>query len=65
MPKLEMKKLMGKSPDRPDALALTFWETDKPPKKANKSQNSEKYIINPITGEKIVKKHLSRNQRLP
>lgn len=65
MPKLEMKKLMGKSPDRPDALALTFWETDRPPKKANKSQNSEKYIINPITGEKIVKKHLSRNQRLP
>jgi hypothetical protein len=28
MSKQDMRKLFGKSPDRPDALSLTFWQED-------------------------------------
>lgn len=61
MPKIEMKKLMGKSPDRPDALALTFREEDKKEKK-EKSEAIERVVINPFTGERVRRKHLSHNQ---
>ena len=61
MPKIEMKKLMGKSPDRPDALALTFWEWDKKEKEGKKISSEKKIVINPITGEKV-RRNLSHNQ---
>ena len=56
-----MKKLMGKSPDRPDALALTFWEGDKKEKEGKKISSEKKIVINPITGEKV-RRNLSHNQ---
>jgi len=61
MPKIEMKKLMGKSPDRPDALALTFREEDKKEKK-EKPEAIERVVINPFTGERVRREHLSHNQ---
>lgn len=48
--KEEMKKEYGKSPDAPDAWALTFWEVDKP-MTAAKKQEKPRTIVNPHTWE--------------
>lgn len=45
MPKEEMRKQYGKSPDGPDALALTFWERTSPYKK----EQTQKVIYSKIT----------------
>jgi terminase B protein, putative len=50
MPKEEMRKLYGKSPDDADALALTF-RRNKPTVRRKKSEEKSEFI-DPYTGEK-------------
>lgn len=50
MPKEEMRKLYGKSPDDGDALALTFWRAK--PLVRTKPRAEKSDFIDPYTGEK-------------
>lgn len=46
MPKDEMRKQYGKSPDGPDAFAMMFWEEER-----KVLQNSSKPVISKVTGQ--------------